>query len=319
MFGLFDKKPPGLGMFGGQPETYEAMGGNGPQAASAMGAGGQGGFQMRNPQIAMMGLGMLSGRNNQEAFGGALKGAMAAHEMAQPKGGSMWTEKMKNFAFAKQQGFEGTFQDWMRQEGTDSELGLIPQYGRDKDGNPILIQIGKDGQAVQTKLPEGVTLDPAWVKQMQAQGSAVGKATGEAQIALPGAEIQTNETLGVINKALEHPGRETFTGASGTWHPSNYLAGTEAQDYRALHDQIKGKSFLTAFESLKGAGQITEQEGQKATEAIARLNSAQSDSAYKEALEDLKIVVENGLKRAQMRAGAAPTGTGREDPLGIRN
>jgi hypothetical protein len=45
----------------------------------------------------------------------------------------------------------------MRTGGGSTEYGLSPQYGVDKDGNPTIIQIGKDGTAVQTRLPEGVT------------------------------------------------------------------------------------------------------------------------------------------------------------------
>lgn len=38
-------------------------------------------------------------------------------------------------------------------------LSLNPIYGKDKDGNTVLLQPGKNGVAVQSKLPEGVTLN----------------------------------------------------------------------------------------------------------------------------------------------------------------
>jgi hypothetical protein len=315
MFGNMFKRPQGLGMFGGQPETYEGMGGMGPQAAPAM--GGQGGFQMANPQAAMMGLGMLSGRNNAEAFGGAMKGAALAHEMSQPKGGSMWTEKMKNFAFAKQQGFDGSFQDWMRQEGTDSELGLIPQYGRDKDGNPVIFQIGKDGQAKQTKLPDGMTLDPGWVKQTQAQGAAVGKARGEAQAELPGQLTAAEHFLGSINDVRDDPNRSRGTGKSAVF---NAMPGTAGFDFQQKVDQLKGKSFIEAYQGLKGGGAISEAEGMKAEQAIARLNTAQSEEAFAKGLDDLEEVVKMGMKRARTKAGVQPVqaAPGAADPLGLR-
>jgi hypothetical protein len=63
-------------------------------------------------------------------------------------------------------------------------------------------------------------------------------------------------------------------------------------------DQLKGKAFLQAFETLKGGGQITEREGLAATKAIARLERQQSPEAYKESLMALRSVVERVRKRA---------------------
>ena len=101
----------------------------------------------------------------------------------------------------------------------------------------------------------------------------------------------------VIDKALAHPGMKTATGLSGTIDPRNYVAGTDATDFRVVLDQIGGAAFLQAFESLKGGGAITEVEGKKATDAIARLNRAQSDSEFETSLNELRGVMETGYKR----------------------
>lgn len=103
--------------------------------------------------------------------------------------------------------------------------------------------------------------------------------------------------IGVIDKALSHPGRGTATGLSGTIDPRNYIPGTNARDFRVVADQLGGAAFLQAFESLKGGGAITEVEGKKATDAIARLNRAQSDQEYGVALQELRTVMDNGRKR----------------------
>lgn len=103
--------------------------------------------------------------------------------------------------------------------------------------------------------------------------------------------------ISVIDKALDHPGRKTSTGLSGTLDPRNYVPGTDATDFRAVLDQIGGSAFLQAFESLKGGGAITEMEGKKATDAIARLNRAQSDGEFEVALGDLRQVMTDGYKR----------------------
>jgi len=319
MFGLFDqqKKPGGL-------------------------------FDLSNINQPMLyaGLGMLSGRNNQEAFGNAAAGALTGYKVqeakeekdekkkaqqalsqyigaqgldpnlaaalqANPQMAQAYvsqafrpdanlTADLREYYAAKKEGFDGNFVDWKaRARGGATELSLNPQYGLDAEGNPVLIQIGKDGKAVRTALPDGVTLDRSWVNAQ----SEAGKLRGQAQADLPGALETARNTLSVIDQALAHPGRQAATGKSSVLDPRNYIPGTEARDYVALHNQIKGRAFLEAYQTLKGGGQITEIEGIKAEQAIARLDLAQSDEAYERALRDLRDVVERGMERARQRAG----------------
>lgn len=101
----------------------------------------------------------------------------------------------------------------------------------------------------------------------------------------------------VIGKAINHPGLSTATGASGVIDPRNYFAGTNATNFRVLLDQIKGGTFLQAFERLRGGGQITEVEGKKATDAIGRLERAQSEDEFKVSLHDLNKVVDGAIDR----------------------
>jgi len=103
--------------------------------------------------------------------------------------------------------------------------------------------------------------------------------------------------IGVIDKALQHPGREAATGLSGVIDPRNYVPGTNPRDFQVVLDQLGGAAFLQAFESLKGGGQITEVEGKKATDAMARLNRAQSDEEFQQSLQDLRSVMEKGRAR----------------------
>jgi hypothetical protein len=125
--------------------------------------------------------------------------------------------------------------------------------------------------------------------------------------------------IAVIDKALMHPGRQTATGLSGSIDPRNYVPGTDATDFRAVLDQIGGSAFLQAFESLKGGGAITEVEGKKATDAIARLNRAQSDAEFETSLNDLRKVMVDGYERlgrgkAPSAPSKAPSGAAFSDP-----
>ena len=121
----------------------------------------------------------------------------------------------------------------------------------------------------------------------------------EARTTYNQVENNASQMLALIDQARSHPGRAVATGLSGTLDPRNRIDGTNARDFRVLMDQMQGKSFLEAFNSLRGGGQITEAEGRKATEAIGRLNTAQSDQAFFAALNELEQVILLGMERAK--------------------
>ena len=79
-----------------------------------------------------------------------------------------------------------------------------------------------------------------------------------------------------------------------------------ATNLSAKIKQIKGSAFLQAFESLKGGGPITEVEGQKATEALARLDRAQDVEEFRESLFEFADIVRLVLGRIKSRQTASP-------------
>ena len=125
-----------------------------------------------------------------------------------------------------------------------------------------------------------------------------------------GAQLSAaDDALSVLNKAINHPGRLAATGVS-SYLGGGIIPGTEGRNFSAVVDQIKGVAFLQAFSNLKGGGQITEIEGKKATDAIARLDTAQSEGEFLQSLKDLKAVMEAGRKRLSAGAGATATDPG---------
>ena len=125
-----------------------------------------------------------------------------------------------------------------------------------------------------------------------------------------GAQLSAaDDALSVLNKAINHPGRLAATGVS-SYLGGGIIPGTEGRNFSAVLDQIKGVAFLQAFSNLKGGGQITEIEGKKATDAIARLDTAQSEGEFLQSLKDLKAVMEAGRKRLSAGAGATATDPG---------
>lgn len=217
--------------------------------------------------------------------------------------------------------------------GDDQEYGLNPQYGVDANGNPVILQLSKGGTSKQTALPDGVTLskepirldagthfvllDPITRQPVgqipknvsgAAEQTADGKALSEAKTALPSVQSSSEQMLATIDSLARDPYLGSMLGPFDSRTPN---LTSDAARVQGKMDQINGQAFLQAFNMLKGGGAITEIEGQKATQAMARLNAAQSEKDYIDALNDLRGVIERGVANARAKAGvtpAAPTG-----------
>ena len=132
----------------------------------------------------------------------------------------------------------------------------------------------------------------------------IGAARGQAVSDLPRVADNAAQALDVIQQIRNHPGKQYGTGAIGGYLPA--VPGTAQAGFVDLVDQAKGKTFLEAFNSLKGGGQITEAEGKKATDALARLNRARRQEDFDKALSDLEAVIQAGAVRAYRSARQAP-------------
>jgi len=69
-------------------------------------------------------------------------------------------------------------------------------------------------------------------------------------------------------------------------------------DLIQLIDNLENSVFLEAFQGLKGGGQITELEGEKAQRAIVNLSRVRSRKDFLEALQDYQEVIDAGAERA---------------------
>ncbi len=137
-------------------------------------------------------------------------------------------------------------------------------------------------------------------KEAETEGEGRGKATFD----LPGAIEKSQFLLKSIDDLEKHPGLSVGTGMTGL--AARRIPGTKGYDFGVAAQQVQGKTFLEAYSGLRGAGAITEKEGEAATAAIARLNTAQSEDAYRTALKDLKVVVQSGVNRLKLQTGKTP-------------
>lgn len=250
------------------------------------------------------------------------------------------TSDIHEYEYAKKQGFTGSLSDWMaRKRAGAGEYGLQPIWGTGPDGKPAILQLGKSGEAIASKLPEGIQvgkdvikidagthtilLDPVTrqtigqipknIEQKEAAEER-GKAVGQAQVNLPNVLATSQQTLDLIEQIEKDPYRQRGTGGSAIF---NVIPATGGYDFAQKVAQLKGKTFLEAYQSLKGGGAITEIEGQKAENAIARLNTMQTEEAFLQALGELKSVIKAGMERAKQKAGGIQSGSTPAAPVNV--
>lgn len=212
-------------------------------------------------------------------------------------------------------------------------VGLNPIYGQDAQGNPVIMLSDNRGNIIQPQLPSGVrattptreidlgtsrlTVDragnPIVNRDVNIRGreseEQIGTAQGQQAAAAPRAVEGADRSLRMLDEVANHPALRTSTGMLSF---TGAIPGTPMADFATRVDQLRGGAFLDAYNQLRGGGQITEVEGRKATDAIARLNRSVSPSDFRQALQDLREVIETGRQRALRagtQSGTMPIGT----------
>jgi hypothetical protein len=225
----------------------------------------------------------------------------------------------------------------------------LPQTGMGFDFNSVNVQTREDfdrlpleQQELLKAMKRGVQFTPATAAQfilkqqtarqereskmemMQAdpvrkeRADAQARANREAMEKRAGVMDEIASTRTMITSMLEHPG---FSGSVGMKNASYLfgmkeepISGTKEADFYPYIKQIRGGAFLKAFERIKGGGQITEIEGEKATDAIIRAQTSQSEEGFRKSMADFLDVINSVEKRmlesgqgASSPSAAAPT------------
>jgi hypothetical protein len=131
----------------------------------------------------------------------------------------------------------------------------------------------------------------------------IGTAQGKAAAAAPGDISTADSALELLNSIRNDPNREAGTGVSSV---QNMIMATPGYDFQNKVDQAKSGAFLTAIQQLRGMGALSNAEGQTATSAVTRMNTATSEGAFMEALNDYERMIMKGRTTAQQRLQAAP-------------
>ncbi len=136
---------------------------------------------------------------------------------------------------------------------------------------------------------------------LAAESKAIGEAKGAAIAGAPAEVAQADETLGFIDEVRKHPGIDQGTGMSSMF---NSVPVTSGYDFQNRVDQLLSGGFLTAIDQLRGMGALSNAEGQTATRAISRMDTATSKEEFLAALSDYERVVKAGRERAASKIPA---------------
>jgi hypothetical protein len=163
------------------------------------------------------------------------------------------------------------------------------------------------------------------ISAAKAGGTETGKSAAKATAELPNAIESAERGIALIDEMVgkapvrdasgkviqpgtaPHPGFSSYVGATLT-PGARFLEGSDTASFELRQKQIEGQAFLDAFQTLKGGGQITEKEGEKATAAISRMNKAASEVEYVKAARELQEVLREGVKRAKAKAARGGAG-----------
>lgn len=253
-----------------------------------------------------------------------LVNAQIAATQAKPTGPA----SVQEYEFAKANGFQGSFQEWVVAGGQSSRPSSVQEWEfynslptpqkqqyleMKRNPNFAVKDVNTVPTVIQPSVVAGTSTTPLSTQQSEAEAAAekkrqeaaaaeIGKGQGSATIDLPRIETNTAQALDVINKLKAHPGLPYITGIASN---APIIPGTDQAAADALAQQIQGAVFLQAYESLRGAQGITDVEGKKAESAKARLQRAQSPEDYRAALDDLQDVLKSGLATVRKKAGGS--------------
>lgn len=206
--------------------------------------------------------------------------------------------------------------------GSGTEFFGTPVPFENPDGTISFGQLGKDGTFKPIDLPEGATPAPT-TRQVDTgteivtmdiygnvlsrqpkdiRGAAIEKAVGEgegAAIAGAAGDIAAGETaLDLIEQIKTHPELPNATGFTSF---ANAIPGTSRYGFQNLVEQAKSGAFLTAIQEMRGLGSLSNAEGQTATAAVTRMNTALSKDDFLKAVADYEAIIRRGVKKAQDR------------------
>jgi hypothetical protein len=138
----------------------------------------------------------------------------------------------------------------------------------------------------------------------RAAATETARAQAQAQGGLAQAVNSAQSTIEKLDEIATDPQLESLIGWAW-YNPGRYLPDRpEQRALRTRISQVQGRFFLQAFDALRGSGQISNVEGEKAQESIARIMDTHQDiDSYRTAIEDARREIWALTNTARVRAG----------------
>ena len=174
--------------------------------------------------------------------------------------------------------------------------------------------LGQDGQSSQpvasTKVQQQIDIDKGkrqaeYAEKAPAAMQFMNNAAQNIDAMIGSATVDSKGNI-VYGEKKPHAGFAGAVGASGIgsgFGAAGFIPGTDVSDFKARFKQLEGQGFLQAFESLKGAGQITEIEGAKATAALNRMSLSTSEKEFIKAAREFQDNLKQGIDNVRKRSG----------------
>jgi hypothetical protein len=256
-------------------------------------------------------------------------------------------EKKRNLISTRNGIYDADSQQWITppegvNPGDSVDYGLNPIWFKDQDGKYKLGVPGKDGSFKILPTPENMEPLPGvnnvdqgtfigvqdkktgdTIRTMekdvagQKEQEKLGAEIGAIKAALPSARVTAAIVAKDVEDLKKDAGLAWAVGPVDSRFPTMFPSTARAE---SKIDKLKGSSFLQAREMLRGGGQITDFEGQRAEAAIARLSTAQNEEDFKDALDEYNSAVQEGLKKLEAVAagnldfGKTPTADQKTNP-----
>lgn len=168
--------------------------------------------------------------------------------------------------------------DPVARQGLVDHLKDVEGKGGPSTAAPAGFRWSNNGQSLEA-IPGG----PAAAKQIEDQRTR------------DSAHDQTRQTIGTINRLMEHPGRQ---GATGTWNLGRLVPGSNAADFAAEVETLKAQTFLPMVQQLRGMGALSNAEGEKLNAAVGALRFDMSEKAFNESLARIREQFGAALSRS---------------------
>jgi hypothetical protein len=204
---------------------------------------------------------------------------------------------------------------------TDSVSGGVGmQFLTDAAGNPVIkndismIDMGGGGVGainandLGAGINEIISSEDATSANASSAGAkvvstALAEDAVDAVINLESTQANAKTMSDLFSRIRNHRGREAVLDSNlGTLNPMLRIPNSAELDFNSILKELQGDVFMTAYKGLKGGGQITEIEGEKAEQAIQNMTLNQSKEQFMESLDILENIVMQATREATNKA-----------------